>query len=198
MLSTPLLFARCRARLAGAIRRFASDVRGATAVEFAMVATPFFVLLMAIMTIGTQYLTLHFLEHGVAEASRKLRTGEAQKAGLSLGDFRKLVCDSAGSIIACDNHLVIHIRSSPTFAGLSPVTNCVTDGNLTPSAGGGSDGIRTRTGDASTAVMVSACYHWEMGSRLWEMLWRLVSPTPATQGKMILSAATAFRSEPFE
>jgi Flp pilus assembly protein TadG len=180
-----------------ASRRFGRDRRGATAVEFAMVAGPFFALVLAIMTIGTQYLTLHFLEHGVNSASRKLRTGEAQKTGLTLTDFRKLVCDAAGTMISCDGRLVVHIKSSATFAGLSPLASCVTNGNLTPSSGSGSDAITSQSGNASTAVSVTACYEWSKGSGFWNVLWGLVSPTPRTQGKTILSAATAFRSEPY-
>jgi Flp pilus assembly protein TadG len=193
----PLRFERLRIGLTRASRRFARDSRGATAVEFGMVAAPFFALVIAIMTIGTQYLTLHFLEHGVTTASRKLRTGEAQKAGLTIADFRKLVCDSAGTMIACDSRLVIHIKSSPTFAGLSPLASCMTNGNLTPSAGQGTDSIKSRSGNASTAVAVTACYEWSGGAGLWNVITSLVSPTPQTQGKTVLSTASAFRSEPY-
>lgn len=190
-------FERLRAGTARAARLFARDRRGATAVEFAMVAAPFFALVLAIMTIGTQYLTLHFLEHGVSTASRKLRTGEAQKAGLTIADFRKLVCDASSMMIACDARLVIHVKSSPTFAGLSPVAPCMTGGDLTPSAGLGADSIVSRSGNASTAVSVMACYEWSGGAGMWRTLYSLVSPTPQTQGKIILSAANAFRSEPY-
>lgn len=186
------------ARLVAFTRRFRRNVDGATAVEFAIVSAPFFLLMLGIMTVGMQHLTLHSLEQGVADASRKLRTGEAQKAGLSVGDFRTLVCQSAGSNISCDNRLVIHIKSGDSFADLSPPTNCMTNGNLTPAAGLGTDGIRTASGNASTAVLVTACYDWELGSSLWQSVWNVLSPMPPTQGKTILSAATAFRSEPFE
>lgn len=198
MRSSISFFERLRADLARSVRRFRDDSRGATAIEFAMVAAPFFVLVMGIMTIGTQFLTLHFVEHGVAEASRQLRTGEAQKAGIKLQDFRQLFCDAAGTFVACDNHLVLHIKSSSTFAGLSPPPACMTNGSLTPSAGLATDGIRTRSGDANTAVLVVACYDWEAGASLWQTVWNLLSPTPPTQGKIVLSSVTAFRTEPFE
>lgn len=178
--------------------RFRDDVRGATAIEFAMVSAPFVLLLMGIMTIGVQYLVSHFLEHGVEAASRKIRTGEAQKAGLTLGDFRELFCSEAGFMIDCDeDHLIIHIKSSETFAGLSPLTSCVTDGSLTPPEGNSSDPIGSRTGGASQRVVVSACYQWDMGLMLWQSIWNLLSPTPIVQGKPVLTAATAFQSEPY-
>lgn len=191
------LIERLAHRLGQCSRRFARDSRGATAVEFGMVAAPFFALVLAIMTIGTEYLTLHFLEHGVSTAARKLRTGEAQKAGMTLGDFRTLVCNSAGSMVACDSRLVIHIKSSATFAGLAPLASCTTNGVLTASSGVASDSVKTQSGNSSTAVSVMACYEWSAGKSLWSVLWGLISPTPRTQGKTILSTATAFRSEPY-
>lgn len=193
-----LRLARFRTRFAGAARRFGADTRGTTAVEFGMLIAPFLLLVMGIITIGIQYLTMHFLEHGVEVAARKLRTGEAQKAGQTLDDFRALFCEAADVMIKCDGHLVIHIKSKQTFAELSPVTSCVTNGALTPASGNGGDSVRSQAGDASDAVMVSACYEWEMGMSLWQLIWNLVSPTPTVQGKMVLSAATAFRSEPYE
>ncbi|HEX2842481.1 TadE/TadG family type IV pilus assembly protein [Hyphomicrobium sp.] len=190
---------RRRVALARKLLRFRADCRGATAIEFAMVAAPFFAMVLAIMVIGMQFLVMHFLEHGVAEASRKLRTGEAQKAGITLNDFRKLFCDAAGGYVDCDQHLVIHVKNSKTFAGLGELTPCVTNGQLTPSAGAAADGVGTRAGGASDAVVVLACYEWAQGGGLWRMLFNLVAPVPATEeGKVVLSAVSAFRSEPFQ
>jgi Flp pilus assembly protein TadG len=181
-----------------AARRFGADVRGATAVEFALVTIPFLILAMGIITIGMQYLTAHSLEQGVAVASRQLRTGEAQKGGVTVGGFRQLFCDAAGFMIACDNRLVVHVNSKATFAELVPITPCLTNGQLTPAQGNPDDGIRTRAGDASTAVVVSVCYVWDAGFGPWQLVWSLLSSEQVDRGIPVLSAATAFRSEPFE
>jgi Flp pilus assembly protein TadG len=187
-----------KACLGKAGRRFRGDCRGVTAIEFGLVALPFAAMMMGIMTIGLQYFTVYSLENGVADAARKLRTGEAQKAGLTVGDFRKLLCDAAGSYLDCDEHLVVHVTSGATFASLSPPTNCVTDGKLTPSQGQPADKVQTRSGQANAAVLVIACYEWEMGASLWQSVWNLITPLPQTDGKTIVSATTAFRSEPYE
>ncbi|WP_083566920.1 TadE/TadG family type IV pilus assembly protein [Hyphomicrobium sp. CS1GBMeth3] len=197
MRSSNLYLAVVRRHVLGMGRRFQADARGATAVEFAIVAAPFFVLVLGIMTIGLQFMTSHFLEHGVEAASRKIRTGEVLKDGLTLGDFRQMFCSEAGRLISCDEHLVIHIKSSETFAGLSPLTSCVTDGQLTPAEGDDGDGLGTRTGGASQRVVVSACYQWDMGLVLWQKIWNLLSPTPTAQGRPVLSAVAAFQSEPY-
>jgi hypothetical protein len=101
-------------------------------------------------------------------------------------------------MIKCDNHLVIHIKGKKTFAELSPVTPCVTAGELTPPSGNGGDSVQSQAGGASDAVVVSACYEWDIGMSLWQSIWNLISPTPPVQGKMVFSATTAFRSEPYE
>jgi Flp pilus assembly protein TadG len=192
--------ARFRTGFAGAARRFGADTRGTTAVEFGMLLAPFLLLVMGIITIGIQYLTMHFLEYGVEVASRKLRTGEAQKAGQTLGGFRDLFCDAADVMINCDdNHLVIHIKNKKTFAELTPLPACVAEGGLAPPSGNEGDSVESVAGGASDAVVVLACYEWGMGMSLWQSIWNLIpSETPTIQGKIILSAATAFRSEPYE
>ncbi|MDQ8700250.1 pilus assembly protein [Hyphomicrobium sp. LHD-15] len=188
---------RVRAKLARFFREFRHDSEGTTVIEFALVSIPFVVMILAMMTVGIHFLTSHSLQRGVLDAARQLRTGEAQKAGLDLDDFRELVCNAAGSFISCDKHLVIHIKSNAKFAGLAPATSCLTNGKLTPSAGNGTDAVSSRSGEESTAVQVTACYEWEMGSVFWQTIWDLISPTPILQGKTVLSATTAFRSEPY-
>lgn len=180
------------------VRRFGKDARGATAVEFALIATPFLIFVFGIMTVGAQYMTAHLLEAGLETTARKLRTGEAQKAGLTLNQFRKMYCDAAGFMITCDEHLVIHINGGAQFADL-PTVRCLTqDGRLTPSPGGAGDSVTTRAGDASRAVKVNVCYEWKMGVSLWATVWRLLDPSFVNSGRLILTATTAFRSEPFE
>jgi hypothetical protein len=146
------------------------------------------------------------LERGVAEASRKIRTGEAQKQGMTLDGFRALVCSGAGGVIECDkSHLVVHVESKDKFADLK-VSNCLnSEGELAPAPGAGGDNIRTRSGDASKAVLVLVCYDWKAGIGLWHTLWSLLAaekPEGADQStepdKIILSAVAAFRSEPYE
>lgn len=181
------------------LRRFRADQRGATAVEFAMVATPFFLMMMGIMTVGMQYLTLHSLEHAVSEASRQIRTGQAQKAGLTVDDFRQIVCKTAEPLISCDSRLILHIRSGERFEDLVPAAQCLVDGGLAPASGGAAgDSIVNAVGEESRKVSITACYDWDMGSRLWQSIWGLISPTPVEAGKTILSAATVLQTEPYQ
>jgi Flp pilus assembly pilin Flp len=185
-------------RLTRCVRRFGKDARGATAVEFGLIATPFLIFVFGIMTVGAQYMTAHLLEAGLETTARKLRTGEAQKAGLTLSQFRQMYCDAAGFMITCDEHLVIHINGGTQFADLPRVRCLTSDGRLAPSPGGAGDSVSSRAGDASRAVKVNVCYDWKMGVSFWGTLWRLLDPSFVNSGRLILTATTAFRSEPFQ
>ena len=56
-------------------RRFGRDERGTTAVEFAMIAFPFFILIAIPMEIGLAYFSQRMLSHGADQTVRKLRIG---------------------------------------------------------------------------------------------------------------------------
>lgn len=171
--------------------------RGSTAVEFGLIAAPFFLLVLGIMTVGLHYFTLSALEHAVLTAGRKLRTGEAVRANLTIKDFRELVCDASGGLVPCNEKFVVHIKSGATFADLSPPVSCLTADSLTPGAGKATDTVATQSGGSSDTVLVTACYDWELGQGLWNSLWSLMSVTPTSGQKTIISATTTFRSEPY-
>ncbi len=192
---------RGRAMLMSITSRWARDVSGAAAIELGLVVGPFLLLLTGIMAVGLQFYTIHSLEHGVTAAARKLKTGQAQKAGKTFADFRQLVCDEAGSFIPCDTKLVVHVKSGSTFADLNPPVACVTNGGLTPSGSNATSPISTYSGGASATVVVTACYDWDLGSTVWQTIWNILASNPSEakkQGKTVVSSTIAFRSEPYQ
>jgi Flp pilus assembly protein TadG len=194
-----MIAVRYGARLAHTASRWARDRSGATAVEFGLVIGPFILMLVGIMAVGLQFFTIHSLEHGVTAAARKLKTGEAQKAGQTLADFRQMVCDESGTLIPCDASLVVHVKSGATFADLDPPVACMTNGKLTPSSGNAANPISSYSGGASATVVVTACYDWDLGSTLWQAIWNVVASNRAeNDGKAVVSSTLAFRSEPYQ
>jgi Flp pilus assembly protein TadG len=185
------------------LARWRSDVRGATAVEFGMVAAPFFLLMMSIMTVGLQFFTSHALDNGVSVAARKIRTGQAQKEGKTLAHFRQMVCAGASSYINCNSNLVIHVKSGDEFADLDPPISCTTNGSLTPSAGLANDPLANHSGEESAAVLITACYQWDLGGSLWQTVYNLLTVGPGgvsqqTAGKTIIQSTVSFRTEPYK
>src|SRR5262249_6190871 len=98
----------------GFLRRLWRNKRGTTAIEFAMVALPFFSLLLAIFETTAVFFANGTLENAVTEASRQIRTGQVQSANMSADDFKNLVCQKL-VFLTCDTNLIIDVRSFQNF-----------------------------------------------------------------------------------
>lgn len=103
--------------------RFGADERGATAVEFALVAAPFFAFLLAILEAGLNLWMQQVLETRVSEMSRRLYTGqfqaEARQNNLDLSTiqeaFRQEICGKPGAekaVLFDCSKLVVDVRSA--------------------------------------------------------------------------------------
>ena len=75
---------------ASALRR---DESAVTAVEFSLLAFPFFLIIAGILQTSVIFLASQVLESAVHDASRQIRTGQTQQAGGTLETFRSQVCD---------------------------------------------------------------------------------------------------------
>jgi hypothetical protein len=186
----------------GQLSRLRRDQRGTTAVEFGILAVPFFMFVLGIMAIGLQFFTINALDHGVEVAARKLRTGEAQKNGMTVKQFKELVCTEASDYISvdCDDHIIVHVQSGARWADVVPV-KCAEGGQMTPKSGNDSDAITTKSGAASTVVLVTACYDWQMPLDFPYLEYMLMKPLEgvalSSGGALIQSVAT-FRTEPYQ
>ena len=68
-------------RLQRKLAEWANENRGQTAVEFALIAAPFFFIIFGLMEICLIFIMSTVLEHAVSDSSREIRTGQAQEAG---------------------------------------------------------------------------------------------------------------------
>ena len=110
---------------AGAPAGFTADARGATAVEFALIAVPFLGLLLAIFQTGFAYFASENLQAAVQSAARKLYVGTAQGNGVSTASafINQYLCPSSGgtlaSFIDCTKLIVdVRVSTTGTFTGL--------------------------------------------------------------------------------
>src|SRR5688572_16654333 len=88
-------------------RQLLHNEDGSAAIEFGLVAMPFLLFVLGLLGMGLYFLAGSALEYGVEAAARKIRTGEAEKGEMTVGQFRTLVCESAGSAIDCGKMSVI-------------------------------------------------------------------------------------------
>jgi len=177
---------RVRRRARSAAARFASDRSGAAALEFALVATPFFMLLFGILEIALIFFASAVIEDGVAEAAREIRTGAVQTTGQSEEDFRAMICQRINTVADC-GRLRVDVRTFDDFASTDFAAPRDDEGDLDDS------GFTFDPGTAGEVVVVRVFYDWPL---LGPGMINGMSNLPGN--RRLISAATAFRNEPFE
>ena len=88
----------------------AKNGRGAVAVEFALLAIPFFVVLFGILETGYLFLVAIVLEGATADGARQIRTGFVQQSGDPLTALSTLVCDNMFNLVTCGD-LIFDVRN---------------------------------------------------------------------------------------
>ncbi|HKS20255.1 MAG TPA: TadE/TadG family type IV pilus assembly protein [Bradyrhizobium sp.] len=87
------------------LRRFRRDRGGSAAVEFAMIATPFFALLFAIIEASMVFFAGQVLETGVQDTARQIFTHQLQDSGLSATDqalkIKDDLCNRVKVLLSC-------------------------------------------------------------------------------------------------
>ena len=138
----------------GKMRRFFCRNEGVVAVEFALIALPFFILLMGMIEIALYFAAGTVLEGGAAAASRTIRTGQAQLSADPETVFEEALCNHVSRMLNCDRiqYEVIHVEDG-TFAGAETYApQFDADGNLIPAG--------FSTGNSNDVVMVRALYRY--------------------------------------
>lgn len=103
------------------IGRYKGDTRGATAIEFGLVAVPFLGLLLMLFQSGLVFFASEGLEAAVQQAARNIYTGAAQTSGITTAaQFRDAFLCPAGaarilpSYIDCSK-LIIDVRTAASM-----------------------------------------------------------------------------------
>jgi Flp pilus assembly protein TadG len=187
-------------RAANFARRFRANAQGVTAVEFGFVALPFMLFVFGIMAAGLQFFTINALDNAVETAARKIRTGEAQRAGSTMQNFKELVCESGGFYIE-DNceHIYVHVQSATNWADITPTT-CAENGQMTPQSNM-TAALADSSGGAEQVVLVTICYDWQLPITfpyLQYMMMRPADGVPLVSGGSLIQSVATFRTEPYE
>ncbi|PXA99853.1 hypothetical protein DMC47_01265 [Nostoc sp. 3335mG] len=175
--------------MAGQRRKsLARDTRGATVVEFALLAPIFFALLTAILQTSMQYFAAQVLESGVQDASRAIRVGLARNENWSLDDYKENVCSRLYGLFGDCADMHVDVRQIDNFESADYTVPL------------------DRT--CQTACQWTAPEQWAQGGSSAVMLVQVHYRYPAVlqipfganrlgDGRSLLSAATVFRNEPF-
>ena len=165
---------------------FVRSKEGTTSIEFAALAAPFFTLMLAIFETTMVYFAGATLENAVNDAARTIRTGQAQVNQLSAADFRLMICDRVAPLLKCDDSLHVDVRAFTQFdqVDFPPALNG--DGNIDPDT-------QFNPGAAGDVVLVRVFYSWPV---ITPVIGQTLSNMSGNN--RLVTAATAFRNEPFQ
>jgi Flp pilus assembly protein TadG len=169
------------------VRRFARGEDGVAAVEFGIVAVPFFALMFAIIETAMIFFVSQTLEAAVADSARLIMTGQAQSQSFSQTDFKNAVCAKIYGLFDCPNGMQIDVKTYSSFSSIGNSKPIDANGNLQSSNFGYSPGA------ACDIVVVRLMYQWPV----YVSLLSLNKMADLSGNKKLLMATAAFRNEPF-
>jgi Flp pilus assembly protein TadG len=171
------------------LRKFRRNRRGSAAVEFAMIATPFFALLFAIIETSLVFFAGQVLETGLQDSARLLYTHQAQDQGMTQAQFKTDLCNRVSVLLTCS---IVDVDVKFYAAGSAiTITDPITSGAYDNS------GFTYQTPPAgSTATVVArAFYQWPLVvTGLGYNIANIGRNT--ANSKRLLAATAAFRVEP--
>lgn len=151
-----------------------------------MVAVPFFVMIFAVLELAFVFVLDSVLENAVIETGRMIRTGQAEARGYTADGFKSDLCGRMNIFSGdCASRVTIDVREIPQFTNPNPPD---------PLAGGSfsSGDLGYDDGNPGSLILVRAWYRHRLFTPfLAQGLSRL------GDGNAMLTAATAFRNEPY-
>ncbi|MGE0610872.1 MAG: TadE/TadG family type IV pilus assembly protein [Hyphomicrobiales bacterium] len=179
-------FAARAVRSRCAPRGLCRDESGASAVEFGIIAVPFFALMLSLIEVALVFFGGFTLENAVDRAGRLIRTGQAQLQGLGQEQFKQMVCENVLALFNCNANLKIEVVRFPSFQGINL-------GNPLDGSGNLKDDFDYEPGNGGDVVVVRAFYEWDLIANLPG-----VGMGNMPNGSRLMVATTTFRNEPFD
>ncbi len=165
------------------LRRFVRTRAASTAVEFALVATPFFALTFAILQTAIVFFASQSLETAAANVARLILTGQAQTAGWSADQFKQQVCNQIYGIFNCANGVYVDVETYSSFSSV----------NLNPPVQNGtfnSSQLGFNPGGPGDIVVVRLYYQYPVYVNLLNL-------SNLNGGLNLLAATAVFKNEPY-
>lgn len=167
------------------LRRFRRNRNGAAALEFALVAPVFLVLLFAILETALMFFANQVLETMTQNSARMILTGQAQDAGYKSADFHAYVCSQIPALFTCAN-ISIDVQSYTSFSSITFSNQIDSTGNFI------SSNLNYIPGSPGNIVVVRVFYPWQLfvtglGYNIANM----------ANSQRLLVATAAFVNEPY-
>jgi Flp pilus assembly protein TadG len=188
-------------------RRFVRNRDGAAAIEFALLAIPFFLIIFAIIETFIAFTGEQLVSNAVETMSRKLRTGQITYAlgrttDMTEAQFRKAFCDEVSILISCSateiatpSKLYLDVRTFSSFADIPttiPRVSTSTYADLDTKT------FKYAPGGPGKIMMVRAYYRWQIVTDLVRPYITNIRPSDGSLPSHFMIVATAaFQNEDY-
>ncbi len=165
-------------KLKSRIIKVRHDKRGVALIEFAIIAVPFFALVLGMLEVGLIFWGGYELDNATLTASRLIRTGNAPATQTAMVSA---ICSYTALLSSnCGTTLVLSVQTFPSFS-------CVAN----PTQSGCSPGTNYPPGP-SQIVLVTASYEWPLFNFATVAL---LSNLP--DGNHLIQSSAVFKTEPW-
>ena len=176
-----------RFKLANLVARFVARRDGAVAIEFALIAIPFFLIVMATVQTAVVYMAQQELETVTEQASRYILTNQATNDTQT--QFANTVCAQVVALFNCSN-LMIDVENYGAGTSFSSANTSA------PTLTFNAQGQVTNTwqfspGSNGNIVVVRVMYQWPIFLRPFGF-----NLANLSNGNRLLMATAVFRNEP--
>jgi Flp pilus assembly protein TadG len=183
------------------IAAFARSRDGAAAMEFALLAVPYFLVIFAIIETFIAFAGEQLVSNAVDTMSRKIRTGQITAANTNRTAFRTAFCKEISILITCSateaatpSKLFLDVQSYATFSAIpTTIPRVSTAANADIST----TGFQYAPGAAGTINMVRAYYRWTIMTDLIRPYITNVKPTDGSSAYFLIVQTAAFQNEQF-
>jgi len=188
-------------------RRFARNRDGAAAIEFALLAIPFFMIIFAILETFIAFTGEQLVSNAVETMARKLRTGQitynlGRTTDMTQAQFRQAFCNEVSILISCSaseiatpSKLYLDVRSFNNFAEIPKTIPRVSNSNY---ADLDTSSFQYAPGGPDAKMMVRAYYRWQIVTDLVRPYISNIRPADGSMPSSFLIVATAaFKNEEY-
>jgi Flp pilus assembly protein TadG len=175
-------------------RRFLGDRRGSTAIEFAMLAFPFALLVFAILESCISFAGQEVMANITDDVARQLRTGQLKQADVSGSQLQDRICARLEIIVAkgCPG-LKVDLREFTTFAAAANAGFTVSGDTITLT-GVADPTFKVQTGLSESKNMLRVFYPWPV---MTDFLAKSMS-NMSNGTKTLHYASAVWQNEPFD
>ena len=166
------------------LRALTKDKKGSAAIEFAILALPFFVVIFAIAEIAIMYFVDSGLDAALHKTVRQVRVGVAKSGAWDATKFKNVLCSELSYSFGCASKVKVRATVITDMSSISRISG-ISGGSLNVTED-------FSLGDSGSYVLVQAFLPWDPTFKLYA-----ISSGRLSDGSYVLSAAELIKNEPF-